>query len=138
MLEPTRTRLTEKNIVLSVICDKSKLARVKAALVDLNCTIKEESKIPGHRIEPEAIAVQAGHVNKEWFTIDELFPEQRPGAALKAYRYREGLTQKQLAEISGLGMANISNMEHGRRPIGKEIAKRLAKVLNTDWRLLLS
>jgi hypothetical protein len=33
---------------------------------------------------------------------------------------------------------NIGAMEHGRRPIGKEMAKRLAKVLNTDWRLLLS
>jgi hypothetical protein len=29
-------------------------------------------------------------------------------------------------------------MEHGRRPIGKDMAKRFAKILNADWRLLLS
>jgi transcriptional regulator with XRE-family HTH domain len=53
-------------------------------------------------------------------------------------RYRECLTQKQLAEKMGINTQNLSHMEHGRRPVGKEMAKRFAKILNTDRRLLLS
>ncbi len=52
-------------------------------------------------------------------------------------RYREDITQKQLAEQIGVSVQNLSHMEHGRRPVGKDMAKRIAKALNTDWRLLL-
>lgn len=30
----------------------------------------------------------------EWLTIEDLFPEQKAGRAIQAYRYREDLTQK--------------------------------------------
>jgi hypothetical protein len=33
----------------------------------------------------------------------------------------------------GISVPNLFNMENGRRPVGKD----LAKALNTDWRLLL-
>jgi DNA-binding XRE family transcriptional regulator len=74
------------------------------------------------------------------FTVAEVFPEyvgQGKQAALRAYRYREGLTQKQLAEVSGIPQHHISEMENGKRPIGKERAKRLAQALNCDYRQLL-
>jgi ribosome-binding protein aMBF1 (putative translation factor) len=121
MLEPTKKPHTE-NVVLNVICDKAKLARVKDALRRLDCAVKQETALQG-----------AG-----WYSIEDLFQEQRPGAALKAYRNREGLNQKQLADMVSISVPNLSHMEHGRRPIGKDMAKRLAKVLNTDWRMLLS
>ncbi|MDR2851194.1 MAG: helix-turn-helix domain-containing protein [Desulfovibrio sp.] len=57
---------------------------------------------------------------------------------MRGLRYRECLTQKQLAEKMGINTQNLSHMEHGRRPVGKEMAKRFAKILNTDRRLLLS
>jgi len=133
MLEPTKKRPTER-VNLQVICDKSKLAKVKAALQALNCTVRPAKPAqrpdPGEHPDHEATEVQ-------WLTIEDLFPESNPGEALRAYRYRENLTQKQLAVMVGISVPNLSHMEHGRRPIGKEMAKRLAKTLNTDWRLLL-
>ncbi len=61
-----------------------------------------------------------------------------PGVTLRAYREREGLTQQALGDkIGGVPRQHISGMELGRRPIGREMAKRLAEVLKFDYRLLL-
>ena len=66
------------------------------------------------------------------------FPgESRGSVALKGIRYRENLTQKQLAEATGIPQRHISEMEAGKRPIGKETARKLAAVLNCDYRGLL-
>jgi transcriptional regulator with XRE-family HTH domain len=70
----------------------------------------------------------------------EAFPEYKGKenqTALRAYRLRERLTQVQLADLAGIPRRHISDMENGRRPIGKENAKKLADVLNTDYRMLL-
>ena len=71
----------------------------------------------------------------------ELFPEYKdedlPGVCLRGGRYREGLTQKQLADMIGIPQRHISEMENGKRPIGKEMAKRLAKALNIGYKVFL-
>ena len=59
------------------------------------------------------------------------------GTMLKGLRAREGLSQKQLAEKLGTEQPNISNMEHGKRPIGKNMAKKIAKIFDIDYRLFL-
>lgn len=56
---------------------------------------------------------------------------------LAGLRYRENLTQKQLGEMIDVKQSNISQMERGLRSIGKNIAKRLAKVFKTDYRIFL-
>jgi len=61
-----------------------------------------------------------------------------PGSYLAGFRHREGMTQMKLAECSGIPRRHISEMENGRRPIGKTNAKKLAESLNIDPRLLLS
>ena len=64
----------------------------------------------------------------------ELFPEysdeELPGAILRGARHREGLTQQQLAKLTGIPQRHISEMENGKRPIGKKNAKIFANVLN--------
>ncbi len=35
----------------------------------------------------------------------------------------------------GVSQTHISEMEHGKRPIGKEMARRLAKVLKVNYRV---
>jgi len=60
-----------------------------------------------------------------------------PGRSLRAYRYREELNQSELAKKSGIPQANISAMENGKRPIGLNIAKRLAEILNCNYKRLI-
>jgi len=71
----------------------------------------------------------------------ETYPEcseaQLSGKTLAGARYREGLTQMQLSEITGIPQRHISEMENGKRPIGKEMAKRLGKALNISYRVFL-
>ena len=74
------------------------------------------------------------------YSVVDVFPEyigKEAIVALRAYRTREGLTQKQLTELTGIPQHHISEMENGKRSIGKERAKKLAKALNCDYRQLL-
>jgi transcriptional regulator with XRE-family HTH domain len=59
------------------------------------------------------------------------------GALLKGLRYRENLTQVAFAKKIRVTQANLSNMENGRRPIGKTIAKRIGKEFKIDYRYFL-
>jgi DNA-binding XRE family transcriptional regulator len=56
---------------------------------------------------------------------------------LRGLRYREGLTQAAMGNIIGIPQGNISQMERGKRPIGKQIAKKLADFFHTDYHLFL-
>ncbi|MFH1941776.1 MAG: helix-turn-helix transcriptional regulator [bacterium] len=71
----------------------------------------------------------------------EAYPEcseaQLIGKALAGVRYREGLTQIQLSELTGIPQRHISEMENGKRTIGKEMAKRLGKTLNISYKVFL-
>jgi len=75
-------------------------------------------------------------------TVDyrEAFPEfagKETQVAVRAYRIREGLTQDRLAALTGIPRRHISDMENGRRTIGKENARKLAQALNADYRMFL-
>lgn len=71
----------------------------------------------------------------------EAFPEysaeETPAVCLRAARRREGLTQKELADLSGIPQAHISLMERGKMPIGVTRAKRLGKALNAGYKMFL-
>lgn len=67
----------------------------------------------------------------------EVYPQFNAGVALRASRKREGLTQKELALSIGIKQSHVSEMEKDKRPIGKDMAKRLAKALNVDYRVFL-
>lgn len=68
---------------------------------------------------------------------DRIEKYKKSGLVLRGMRYREGLSQKHLAEISGITQNEISNIENGKRTVGKKVAEKLAKVLNFDYRMLL-
>lgn len=59
------------------------------------------------------------------------------GIMLRGNRYKNNLTQKQLAAAIGISQHHISEMENGKRPIGKEMARRLAEFFKTDYRIFL-
>lgn len=67
----------------------------------------------------------------------ECSEEKLIGKALAGARYREGLTQIQLSEMTGIPQRHISEMENGKRTIGKEMAKRLGKALNINYKVFL-
>lgn len=72
----------------------------------------------------------------------EVFQELRPNepvaaGILRGARSKAEITQTRLAELTGIPQRHLSEMERGKRPIGKETAKKLAEVLNTDYRVFL-
>ena len=70
-------------------------------------------------------------VDTDWYK--SMQPLLTPGKALRVCRENAGLTQEALgAKVGGIPRQHISGMETGRRPIGKEMAKRLAMALNTS------
>lgn len=125
MLEHTKKPLTD-SVFLGVVCQQAMLEEVKNVLAAKGCTIREE--------KPALPPLE----NRDWLTVEEVFPDFHAGDRIKGLRYREDMTQKQLAEKVGISIQNLSHMEHGRRPVGKEMAKRIAGALNADWRTLLS
>ncbi|GKT09522.1 helix-turn-helix transcriptional regulator [Desulforhabdus sp. TSK] len=63
--------------------------------------------------------------------------ELTPGTMLVGARGKEGLTQKQLSELTGIPQRHISEMENGKRPIGKEMARKLGKALRVGYKVFL-
>ncbi|NGX42485.1 MAG: hypothetical protein K940chlam7_00765 [Chlamydiae bacterium] len=96
----------------------------------------------GHTRKHHIKQTESSRIEEAFVTADEFFKDSfgdRPkrSVLLAGARKRDGLTQKELGEMIGVSQYNISKMERGHRSIGKNIAKRLAKVFKTDYRLFL-
>ncbi len=93
------------------------------------------------RLRQYALKVGAGIIeNTDSIPASDISPEldsNPSGIYLRGIRLREDLTQKALAVVTGISRSNISAMEHGKRPIGRETAKKLATALNCDYRRFL-
>lgn len=61
-----------------------------------------------------------------------------PSVFLSGARFRENMTQEELTKRTGIPRRHISEMENGKRPIGKQNARKLAEALNIDPRRLLA
>ena len=66
-----------------------------------------------------------------------LFAEHTPANMLIGARGKENITQIKLSELTGIPRRHISDMENGRRPIGRQNAIKLGKVLRINYRLFL-
>ncbi len=69
-------------------------------------------------------------MNKNFLDImnEVLESEITPGFVVKALRKKFDMTQKNLAEITGLKENNISAIEHNRIEVGMRTAEKLAAV----------
>jgi len=96
-------------------------------------------RIPSHSVEKvKGLLDSLGAKDvKDSVSWEEVYPDFGPHIALRGARKREALTQKRLAEKIGVDQSHISEMENGRRPIGKKMAKRLAETLGADYRVFL-
>lgn len=66
----------------------------------------------------------------EWFKNirGEITPEEN----VKFYRKQRGMKQKELASLLSTSKSVISDIERGRRKVGKEMAKKLSCVFNVS------
>ncbi len=128
MSTPIRPRPTKNDeavyrLIVEIPGQKSRLSFVHARHAEkLETFLKKYSteSVPWEELAAERIA-QYG----------------RGGLALRGARYREGLSQKELARRSGVSQENISKMENGSRAIGPKVAEKLANALNIKKALLL-
>ena len=70
----------------------------------------------------------------------DAFPEfepNEPGTCLVGARHKKSLTQETLSGLAGIPRRHISEMENGKRPIGKKTAQKMAEVLDIDYRVFL-
>ena len=79
---------------------------------------------------------------EDWVEFSDIFPElndpaERIASALRGARFKAELTQIELAQKLKVTQGDLSKMEHGKRPIGKKLVQRLAKILDVDYRIFL-
>ncbi len=93
-----------------------------------------------HRDEVIEAAKSFGYI-EESFPWRACFPEASkenlPWIALSGARTKEGLTQREVSVITGIPQRHISEMENGKRTIGKERAKKLAEALKVNYKVFL-
>lgn len=90
----------------------------------------------------EALLDQLDESEDGFIPAEKLFPDlddpkKTPGIALRGVRLRLGLTQKQMADKIAVSQGDLSKMEKGERTIGKKLAMRIGKALNSDYRRFL-
>lgn len=126
MSEPTKTHLTDavKVIIKGVRTRRFTVSKRKAR--GLIALLNDDETGPG---EPNVPA-------------DSVFQELKirygnAGTTLRGFRERDQWTQVRLAAELGIRQTDVSQIENGRRPVGKKMAKRFAKVFKTDYRVFL-
>ena len=86
------------------------------------CSVRHEESLPWRQV----------------FEKSESFEKYgEAGTMIRGGRTKEGLTQQELAVKLGITQGDLSKMEHSKRPIGKKMAKKLAKILRVDYRIFL-
>lgn len=75
----------------------------------------------------------------DWTDVakDSVAKHKQAGMVLRGARYRENMSQKELAKRSGVSQENISRIENGKRSVGEKVAKKLARPLKINYLLLL-
>ena len=136
MLAHMKMHLTEKDAIKEKI--KADLSAFKKSYLK-NFEIDDLSFIKELQDEFEYLL---HHKDIEIISADEAFKDLtdrygKAGALLKGIRVREGLTQIEFAKLIGTSQANLSSMENGTRPIGKNKAKLIADQFGVDYRYFL-
>jgi len=119
MLERTRKPSTDA-VTLAFTGPAGQKNEALKAMLDLGFSVNRDSE--GAVPWSEALGYSEGEV---------------PGVCLRGARYREDMTQAELSEKTGIPIRHISEMENGKRTIGKAMAKRLGEALNVGYRIFL-
>lgn len=111
----TLTRRGEKPLTFTI---SDRLSRKVENLI--KSSGETSAAVPAHQVFPAL--------------IDDVM---RPATSMRGSRHKTGMTQVELAKHLGIRQAHLSEMENGKRPIGKNMAKKLARTFDCDYRVFL-
>ncbi len=112
---------------------------------DLNAEGENSSSSPDmlKRHYDSSIHVEDKAGDDEWVNIEEsdwygeMKEKYSPASNLAFYRKEKKLTQTELGSLLGVPKQYVSDMEHERRAISKEMAKKIAVALDSPVTLFL-
>lgn len=133
MLEHTKMHLIKKRRTAPSSLKQKKLLlmRYRGEIYEIPKKIAEK-----YKVARELKSSDKSILADDFFAdLDKKFT--RAGVLLQGTRHRENMTQKAFAEKIGVSQADLSKMEKGTRPIGKTVAKRIAKFFGVDYRYFL-
>jgi DNA-binding XRE family transcriptional regulator len=103
-------------------------------MLSISCPVSNADLIKKYLEKHGCIYIDDG---QELMNAKGLFSERTPSNMLIGARGKENITQIQLSELTGIPRRHISDMENGRRSIGKQNAIKLGEALNINYRLFL-
>ncbi len=119
----------------------------KLRIDEAEIIIKEARSKQIYRVSKEAaksiaVLLKQNDVTENTVSSEDTFKHLhkkygKAGSLIQGYRLKQEMSQKELAKKISVEQGDLSKMEHGKRPIGKDIAKRLAKVFGVDYRVFL-
>lgn len=123
MLAPMKTQTTGGSTKITVTVPECLAAEITAGIQQVvdKAQKKYESSIDDDKL----------------YSIEEVYGEITPGDCMRGLRAKEDLTQKQLAEKLGVRPHHISEMEHNRRPISVQMAKKIQSIFGIGYKTFL-
>ncbi len=78
----------------------------------------------------------------EYIPAEEVFPDLKDpqkliGIVFRGIRFKNNLTQSEVAARLGLDQSDVSKIERGERAVGKALAKKIQKEFGIDYRRFL-
>ncbi len=117
----TRKHHTESTNAVINIAHEGKCYRVHLKVIDKYCVGVASKEM----VQPSDLF---SVINKKY---------TKAGALLRGIRYRENLTQQDMAQKLQVTQSDISQMETGARHIGRKVAKRIEQLFDVDYRTLM-
>lgn len=108
-----------------------------ASTVELRAIGPRQKKAEAFRMLKQLGFVEAEDSLPWRAAFPQVSDQDLPGICLRGARHKEGLTQEELAQRTGILQRHISEMETGKRPIEKKIALLLGQALRVSYRVFL-
>ena len=124
MLALMKTRHTDTQGEIMVNVPLADLEKVSEA-------IRSILELTGHQVR---------HVNdegEELHTLEEVFPDAHAGKVVHGLRVKEDITQEELAKRLGIAQTRVSEIESGKRPVSRNIAKKLSETFSVSPRMFI-
>ncbi len=127
---------------MSVVAKKPHTERVSIKVGSHQVEIFHLMKPVAENLLQFVRSIQPSADDEDLTSIEEVFPKlkdrtERIAAALRGARYKAEMTQAELARKIKITQGDLYKMEHGKRPIGKNLAQRIAAILKVDYRIFL-